>query len=207
VAKQALKIVDEFDGGLGWTEDAFLGRTSHALAADGRVWLVDPVEPCDTVSQAIAALGDVAGVIQLLDRHSRDSAELAERFGVQHVVAYAGQNGTPFELVPVVRRRRWREVALWWPGRRVLVCADALGTIGYFLSPGDRLGVHPLLRLVPPRRLAPLDPEHVLVGHGEGVHNDAAAALHEALATARRRAPGVLVGAVRARVRRRRTDV
>jgi hypothetical protein len=207
VAEQTVKIVDEFDGGLGWIEDAFLGRTSHALAADGGVWLVDAVEPPDTVSQAIAALGDVAGVIQLLDRHSRDSAKLAERFGVEHVVAYAGQNGTPFELVPLVRRRPWREVALWWPERRVLVCGDALGTIGYFLSIGDRIGVHPLLRLFPPRRLAKLDPERVLVGHGEGVHDDATTALHEALATARRRAPGVLVAAVRARGRRRRKDV
>lgn len=202
-----MKIVDRFDGGLGWTEDAFLGRTSHALAIDGGVWLIDAVEPCDTVSQAISALGDVAGVIQLLDRHSRDSAKLAERFGVEHVVAYAGRNGTPFELVPLLRWRRWREVALWWRERRVLVCGDALGTIGYFLSPGDRLGVHPLLRLVPPRRLAPLDPEHVLVGHGEGIHDDATPALHEALATARRRAPGVLVGAIGARARRRREDV
>ena len=202
-----MKIVDEFDGGLGWIEDAFLGRTSHALVAYGGVWLVDAVEPPDTVSRALAALGDVAGVIQLLDRHSRDSAKLAKRFGVEHVVAYAGQNGTPFELVPLVRRRQWREVALWWPERRVLVCGDALGTIGYFLSPGDRVGVHPLLRLFPPRRLAPLDPEHVLVGHGEGIHDDATTALHEALATARRRAPGVLVGAVRARGRRRRKDV
>ena len=205
---EALTLVDEFDGGLGWTEDAFLGRTSHALVADGGVWLVDPVDPeaSDGASRATAALGDVAGVIQLLDRHSRDSAKLADRFGVEHVVAYAGQNGTPFELVPLVRRP-WREVALWWPERRVLVCADALGTIGYFLSIGDRIGVHPLLRLVPPRRLAPLGPEHVLVGHGEGIHEDATPALHEALATARRRAPGVLVGAVRARGRRRGEDV
>jgi glyoxylase-like metal-dependent hydrolase (beta-lactamase superfamily II) len=203
---EGLKVVDEFDGGLGWTEDAFLGRTSHALAADGGVWLVDPVDPeaSDTVSQAIAALGDVAGVIQLLDRHSRDSAKLAERFGVEHVVAYAGQNDTPFELVPLVRRRQWREVALWWPERRVLVCADALGTIGYFVAPGDRIGVHPLLRLFPPRALVRLDPERILVGHGEGIHHDATAALREALTTARRRAPGVLVGAVNARRRRRR---
>lgn len=35
----------------------------------------------------------------------------------------------PFEIVPLVRRFRWDEVALWWPERRVLVCADALGTV------------------------------------------------------------------------------
>jgi hypothetical protein len=199
-----VNVVDEFDGGLGWIEDEYLKRASHALVVDGRVWLVDPVEPDDGPFQRVAALGEPAGVIQLLDRHSRDAARLAERLGVEHVVAYAGQNETPFELVPLVGWRQWREVALWWPERRVLVCADALGTIGYFLAPGDRVGVHPLLRLFPPRALARLEPERILVGHGLGVHADASRALQEALATARRRAPGVLVGAVNARRRGRR---
>jgi hypothetical protein len=178
--------------------DELLRRTSHALRAGGGVWLVDPVDG-EGVEERVRALGEPAGVVQLLDRHSRDSAALAERLGVPHVVAYAGDERSPFELVPIVRRRRWREVALWWPERRVLVCADALGTIGYFVAPGDRVGVHPLLRLFPPRALARLDPERILVGHGEGVHDGAAAALAEALSTSRRRAAGVLLGAVRAR--------
>jgi hypothetical protein len=193
-----MRFVDEFDAGFGWMMDELLGRTSHALRAGGGVWLVDPVDG-EGVEERVRALGEPAGVVQLLDRHSRDSAALAERLGVPHVVAYAGDEGSPFELVPIVRRRRWREVALWWPERRVLVCADALGTIGYFVAPGDRVGVHPLLRLFPPRALARLDPERILVGHGEGVHDGAAAALAEALSTSRRRAAGVLLGAVRAR--------
>ena len=54
-----------------------------------------------------------------------------------------------------MRRKRWQEVALWWPERRVLVTADALGTVAhYFTLGGERLGVHPLLRLTPPRQLA-----------------------------------------------------
>lgn len=89
-----------------------------------------------------------------------------------------------------MRRRRWREIALWFPGQRTLVAADALGTAQYMRAPGDRLAVHPLLRLTPPRRaFARLDREHVLVGHGPGVHEDAAGALREALATSRRRIP------------------
>jgi hypothetical protein len=56
---------------------------------------------------------------------------------------------------------------------------------------------HPLLRFRPPRSLAGLEPEHVLCGHGEGVHGaDAAEALRVALATARRRLPRALVAGV-----------
>jgi hypothetical protein len=135
-------------------------------------------------------------VIQLLDRHARDCVALAQRLGVpHHVVPVGPAPGVPFELLPVVERRFWRESVLWWPGRRILVCGDALGTLGYFRAPGEPLGVHPLLRLTPPRWLAELEPSHVLCGHGPGVHGAAAAeALRDALAHARRRLPGVLVG-------------
>ena len=48
---------------------------------------------------------------------------------------------------------------------------------------GERLAVHPALRLFPSRRqLGGLEIEHVLVGHGEGIHGEAGApALREAL--------------------------
>jgi hypothetical protein len=197
-----LRVVDEFDAGIGWIEPGRIGRTSHALVVDRRVWLIDPVDPSDTVSQAVAALGEPAGVIQLLDRHARDCAALAARFGVPHVLAYAHEDSTPFELVPLVDRRWWREAALWWPARRVLVCADVLGTLAYFCAPGDRVGVHPLLRMFPPRRLGGLGPDRIFVGHGEGVQRDAARALADALRTSRRRALPALVSGVKARRRR-----
>src|SRR3712207_7595232 len=41
---------------------------------------IDPVDVGDGVERA-ASLGTVAGVIQLLDRHERDGATLASRFG------------------------------------------------------------------------------------------------------------------------------
>jgi glyoxylase-like metal-dependent hydrolase (beta-lactamase superfamily II) len=91
--------------------------------------------------------------------------------------------------LPLLRRRWWHEVALWYPEQRTLVCADAVGTVQYYRAPGERLGVSPLLRLTPPRRLLAVEPDHVLVGHGEGIHQDAAAALREALTLARRRTP------------------
>ena len=196
---EALRIVDRFDGGLGWIAEELLARTSHALAVDGRVWLVDPVEPDQEVAGEVAALGEPAGVIQLLDRHSRDCAQVARSLGVPHVAAYAGSAETPFVLLPVVRLRWWREVALWWAERRVLVCADALGTIGYFVAPRDRVGVHPLLRPFPPKALRGVDAQRILVGHGPGVHDGARDALAEALATSRRRAPAAVLGLLRTR--------
>jgi len=86
-------------------------------------------------------------------------------------------------------------VALWWPERRILVCADALGTLPFFRAGGEPAGLHPFLRLVPPRALRGLGVEHLLVGHGEGIHGaDAAAAIDEALRTGRRRLPRWLAG-------------
>jgi glyoxylase-like metal-dependent hydrolase (beta-lactamase superfamily II) len=105
----------------------------------------------------------------------------------------------PFEFVTITRKRRWSEVALWWPERRVLVCADVLGTAAYFRAAAESLAVHPLLRLFPPRdQLAAVNPARLLCGHGEGIHEDADTAMREALRTARRRIPGQLASAVRA---------
>jgi hypothetical protein len=44
-----------------------------------------------------------------------------------------------------------------------------------------------------------VEPEHVLVGHGAGVHDDAANAVREAVTKARRRIPAWLWSAARAR--------
>ncbi|HET7759499.1 MAG TPA: hypothetical protein VFK62_06210 [Gaiellaceae bacterium] len=189
-----MEVIDELDFAFGWLspERARLRMASHALVADGGVWLVDPTE-ADGVEERVRALGEPAGVLQVLDRHNRACADFARRLGVPHHRVPFESVG-PFEPLPVVRRKFWREVALWWPERRVLVCGDALGTVPrYFALGGERLGVHPLLRLTPPRRLGELDPEHVLCGHGAGVHEDATAAVREALEHSRRRAPRVLV--------------
>ncbi|HSS81908.1 MAG TPA: hypothetical protein VLK24_12025 [Gaiellaceae bacterium] len=188
------QFVDELEYGFGWfsPEHPKLRMASHALLADGGVWLTDPSEG-EGVEERVRALGEPAGVLQLLDRHNRACAAFAERLGVpHHRVPFEGVG--PFETVPIVRRKRWLEVALWWPEQRVLVTADSLGTVPhYFALAGEPLGVHPLLRLTPPRQLAPLDPEHVLCGHGEGVHQRATEALRDALATSRRRLPRLAV--------------
>ena len=192
-----MRFCDEQDFGFGWLDDERMRRTSHALVADGGVWVIDPVAWPEAEAR-VRELGEPRGVLQLLDRHNRDCAAVAARLGVpHHVVPTKTIEGAQFEFLPVSRNRFWREVALWWPAARVLVCADALGTVSYFRAPGERLGVHPLLRLRSPRALRRVYPEHVLVGHGEGVHDNASPALHEALRTSRRGLPAALVRMIR----------
>jgi hypothetical protein len=178
--------------GFSWIADESLARTSHALVADGRVWLIDPVDWPEAVERA-RSLGDPAGVIQLLDRHPRGCAALAARLGVPHLVTPDSISGSPFEIVPIMRRKRWQERALWWPETRTLVAADALGTHPFFTGGKGAVGVHPLLRLKPPKQLGVLDAERLLVGHGAAITTDAAAAVREALRTSRRGLPRVLV--------------
>jgi hypothetical protein len=201
-----LRPCDELGFAFGWIADEFLQRCGHALVDLGRVWLVDPVDG-DGVEERVRAAGQPAGVIQLLDRHNRDCAALASRLGVpHHFVPRAPIERAPFEFRVVREGRWWKEVALWWPERRLLACGDALGTVPGFRGGDELLALHPLLRLAPPRRaLSGLDPLHVLCGHGEGVHGDQAApALREALATARRRLPRAWLHGARATLRARR---
>jgi hypothetical protein len=183
---------------LGWIVDEFLERCSHALVAGGRVWLIDPVAG-DGVEDRINTAGEPAGVIQLLDRHNRDCRRIAERFGVPHHIVPNRLPGAPFEFITIRDTRRWKEVALWWAERRVLVLADALGTARYYRARGERIGVHPFMRLRPPRQqLERLAPVRILCGHGEGIHDEAEAALRDALRTARRRIPAQLAASARA---------
>jgi hypothetical protein len=178
--------------GVSWIVEEDATRTSHALAADGRLWLVDAVNWPEAIERA-CGLGEPAGVIQLLDRHNRDCAELARRLAVPHLVVPDELAASPFTPVPVKRSKRWRESALWWPAERTLVVAEALGTNRFFTGGQAPLGVHLLLRLDPPKMLAGFEPEHLLVGHGEGVSGPGTKqAIDEALRTSRRGLPGVL---------------
>jgi hypothetical protein len=174
--------------GLTWIEPGAMARAAHALLDGDRVWLIDPYEDSQALTAA-AELGTPAGVLQLLDRHNRDCAALAERLGVPLSRLPSEMGDTPFEPVPVISNRGWHEVALWWRDQRALVVAEAVGTAPAFAL-GRRVGVHPMLRLIPPRKqLAPFEPERLLVGHGDAIESGAAPALHEALAHSRHDIP------------------
>jgi hypothetical protein len=202
-----VRFYDEFERGFGWTpaEPELEERTSHAILAGGRVWVTDALDGFG-VEERIRALGEPAAVVQLLDRHNRDCAAVAERLGVPlHVTPFDGVDGAPFEVIPVVRRKRWQEVAVWFAAERILAVGDALGTADYYRAGDEPVAVHPLLRLAPPRRaFAGLEPLHVLCGHGQGGHGEGVPmAVHEALRTARRRLPRAWLSGFRAALRRR----
>ena len=201
---------DRGASGFSWIVDEPATRTSHALATGGSVWLVDPVRHEPALARA-REVGEPRAVLQLLDRHNRDCASVAGELGVPHLVVPDAVPDSPFEVVVVKRTGRWRETALWWPAERTLVVAEAIGANRFFTAGPDRAGVHLLLRLSPPRdALGGFEPEHLLVGHGEGIHGaDAMTALDQALDHARTGLPRLAVSvpalAVDAVRRRRRT--
>ena len=199
--------IDRHDDGVGWLAypDERMARASHALSTDEGVWLVDPVD-AEGLGDLLEEFGDVAGVVVLLDRHGRDAASLAKRYDVS-VHAPSWLNGLSLDA-PIerfsgalgetdYRLRRvstplWSEAALYHEEKKTLVVPEAVGTAEYVKTGGERLGVHPALRLFPPRRsFRGFRPERILVGHGRGVHTDAAAALDDALSGSRRRAPAL----------------
>ena len=190
-----LSFCDEIEGGFGWQVDERMQRTSHALAGEDGVWIFDPIA-WEPALERISTLGKPAGVVQLLDRHKRDCAEVATLLGVPHF-AVPDHELLGLELIAVVDFRFWHEVAVWVPRPQALICADAVGTAPYFRARDEPLGVHPLLRLKPPRVLGRYEPQHVLCGHGAGVHGPGTpAALRYALTTARRRLPRAWLEAV-----------
>lgn len=186
------------DFAVSWTlEHEVMRRSSHALADGGSVWLVDPVAD-EAALAAAEGLGEVAGVLQLLDRHPRDCKALAERYGVQHLRLPEAVPGAPFELGRTLWLPGWRELHLWWPERRVLLVSEAVGSGPYFAA-GRRAGIHPMLRLRPPGAPRKHHPEHLLFGHGSPIHEDAEAALEEAYANSIRDLPGAVAAVFRSR--------
>lgn len=212
----SLATVGSFEGGVTWlaSPDEAMARASHALIEGEELWLVDPVD-ADDLDPWLAERGTVAGVVVLLDRHERDAARIAARHDVPvHVPEQFGDLGdeldapttnlgdelgdTGYRPVPVVDRSFWHEIALWRQDDRTLVVPEAVGTADFFTAGEEHLGVHPALRLFPPRKsLGGLDPDRILVGHGEPVFEDATSQLANALAGSRRRAPRLYAGTLR----------
>lgn len=205
-ARDARRVA-EFDEGFSWIAfpEEDMQRASHALVSDGEVWLIDPVDAPD-LDDWIEEVGELAGVVVLLDRHTRDAAAIANRHGssVYLPEAFAGARrkvdapietfgGTladsGYRAFTVLDTPVWTEVGLYNDDTGTLVVAESVGTADYFRAPGERLGVHPARRLVPPAPLKGFLPERVLVGHGEPLVEDAPAALREALSGSRRNTP------------------
>ena len=162
---------EKFEFGSSWTQLESMARGSHALVHDGRVWLIDPVDSEGDVERAVGD-NEPAGVIQLLDRHNRDNAAIAERLDVPHLRLPINVPESPFTPFPVINNRIWHEVGLWWPEHKILVVAEAIGTNEALAVAGTGIAVHPALRLTPPRALRPYtEVNHLLTGHGRPHHS------------------------------------
>lgn len=169
-----IRALSEFTFAVTWEADEAARRTSHAIRTDdGRVWLIDPVDHPDAIAR-VAALGEPAAVLQLIDRHKRDCSAIAARLGVPHLEVPDAVSDSPFQAIPVLRRKGWRETALWWPQRDLLVVAETIGTADAFTAGHGAVGMHPILRPRPPGALRGYAPEHLLCGHGPPVHGAAA---------------------------------
>jgi hypothetical protein len=176
------------------------------------------------VDDRIGEFGDLAGVVVTFDQHSRDAVAIAARHDAPIYVpdpvdtggrlrtdgAGSDEVGPPIERVSgtipgtsvEVRvlhdRRTWGEVALFRDRDGVLYVPESVGTAAYFRASGEALGIHPMIRPIPPRReLAGIDPDLLLVGHGRGIVDGAGDRLRAALSGSRRRLPSAYWNALR----------
>lgn len=208
-----VREIDRWDRGVGWMAFPSEGgrRASHALVGDdGGVWVFDPLD-APGVDELLGEQGEVAGVVVLSDYHARDADTLAARHGVPVYVPEWLSRVVPRVDAPTERvadelagsgfRLRscrplpgWREAIAYRESDGTLYVPDVLGTASQFRVGDERLGVYLLVRPFPPARaFAGVAPDRILVGHGEGVFDDADRALADALDGARRRFPRALV--------------
>jgi len=191
----SLREIDRFEGGVGWIAypDETMERASHALDTDDGLWLVDPVD-ADDLDDLLAEFSEVAGVVVCLDRHKRDAAAIARRHDVavhlptwmsgvaskidaptERFTGELGESGYELFEIRTSSLPPWQEAGLYNPDTGTLVVPESVGTADYFVVDGERLGVHPMLRLTPPRDvLGRYSPDRILVGHGEGVLTETA---------------------------------
>ncbi|GAB3676937.1 hypothetical protein [Halopiger thermotolerans] len=193
------------------TEGSRAPRSDPDSDSDGGdVWLFDPLE-APGIDDEIESLGDVAGVVVCSDYHARDAGAFARRFDVPvYVPAWLdrvpdrvdaplevvdGELGTSgFTLREAAPLPGWREAIAYRRADATLYVPDLLGTAPPYLTGDERLAVYLLCRLRPPTAaFEGIAPERILLGHGPGVFDDAAAALADALETARRGFPRALV--------------
>lgn len=197
--RPTLRAVTAWQGGFSWIAhpDERAQRASHALGTDAGVWIVDPVDAAG-LDEAVADLGEVAGVVVLHDRHTRDAEAVARHHDVAVSVpdwmeltrekldtrtASIGDElpGTNYKVHRLIERDDWEEVVLVDETMATMVVPEALGTLEAFRVNDNDLGAHPALN-DPPHRLAEWHPERILVGHGESVHTEATRKLEAALA-------------------------
>lgn len=203
--------IDSWKNGFGWIPhpEETGRRASHAVTGDRGVWIIDPLE-APGVKDEISELGEVAGVAVLSNWHTRDAGIFAESFDVsvhipewmdrveERVDAPVENYSEGFDPRFSVRRCEpiplWREAIAYNETDGTVIVPESLGTASGYTVKDERIGVPTILRLFPPRKqLEDVEPECILVGHGEGIFEDAPDALEKALGESRRRFPRAFV--------------
>jgi hypothetical protein len=205
-------VIDRWSSGAGWLAhpDERGGRASHAVKGDDGVWVFDPLD-APGVDDLLTELGNVTGIAVLGSLHSRDAGRLAQRHGVAvHVPEWmdgiaeridapierykSTLGGSGFRITRVEPFSMWQEAIAYREDDRTLIIPDIIGSATGYTVTGEQLGVVLPCRLIPPRAtLGQYEPERILLGHGEGVFENATEALKDCLAGARKRLPQALV--------------
>lgn len=204
---------ESHEGGCTWIAHPQEGmqRASHALATEHGVWLVDPIDTASLDSR-LADVGEVTGIVVLLNRHERDSVKLANRHdvsirrppGVTRDFDAPTEDveerlpGTDYQFVSVKDWPFWREVGLW--DGDTLVVPESFGTNPFSRCGDEELGINTFMRLTPPKGLSKFDPERILVGHGAPLLENPTMAMTDALKNARLRLPRAVFESVQAMV-------
>jgi len=194
-------FIDEWSNGFGWIAKPGenMLRTSHAFV-DGGVYLVDPVD-AENLDEKISEFGEVKGIVVLFERHVRDSEKLADRHDCPIFVPEWFEReldaevekvsdkapGTDWEIHTVIDSKISKEAALYHRETQTLIVADSLGTVKHLRGRGEELGMSPLYRFNPPRKLLDFEPERIFCGHGKGITEDAAETMEETIVNGRRK--------------------
>lgn len=207
-----IKIIDQWDNGFGWLAhpEEEGKRASHAVTGEDGIWVIDPVD-APGLDGHLAELGEVTGVAVLCSYHTRDAERIATRHDVPVYIPrwmdrVANRVDAPisrydtafgnseFEIYRFEPLSLWQEAIVYYEADGTLIVPDLIGSGPGYTVGNERIGFVLSNRLLPPRdRLGDLDPERILLGHGEGVLEDAGAALDTALSGARKRFPRALV--------------
>lgn len=225
-ASTEIEVIDRWDGGVGWLahpEEASR-RASHAIQGDDGVWVFDPLDG-PGVQELLDETGPVAGVAVLSSHHSRDADIFADRYDVSvHLPTWmdgvAERIDAPIErytapsnewtelgssgisIRTVDPTTAWKEAIAYRHADGTLRVPDMLSTVPAMTVKDERLACYLFHRLAPPREaFADIDPNQILLGHGEGIFTDAAATLETALDDARRHLPRALVSQAPTQIR------
>lgn len=209
-ASDTPRITAEWDSGLSWiAHPAETGqRGSHAIRTDGGVWLVDPLA-APGIDERLDSLGDVCGVAVCSSYHARDAGEFARRHDVSvhipdwmpriearveaPIERYTDTFDDAVRCLPCRPLPGWNELFSYHESSGTLLVPDSLGTADPFLVGDQRLGLELFRRLQPPHRLADLEPDRILVGHGPPITDSAPETLRTVLDGARWSFPKALL--------------